>query len=231
MKQLVFYLLTLIPFGSFGQGKADFNKFQIGLNVSPDYCYISIVGPNEIPKGGFTAGLNAAYNFKDDFGIEWGLQYSNKGFQTKIMNVTLIDPDPSAPSQVQFIYNLDFIDIPLKANFYISKKKNIRFFTSAGITTNVFLNAKQTNIFVYTDRTERETLNLTDNDIRKLNLTPSLSLGFDYTFNDNSQIRIEPILRYSVFKMVDFKLSGNLISTGLNISYFFGKKPTSRIFQ
>lgn len=222
MRQLAFYFLTFISFASFGQGKVDLSKVQIGLSVSPDYCYISIVNPYEMPKVGFTAGLNAAYHFNKRVGLETGLHYSNKGFQTKMMDVTLIDPDPTAPSQVQFIYNLDFIDIPLKANFYIGKRKT-RFFTSAGLTTNLFLKATQTNVFVYADRTEKETMNLTENAIRKVNLTPSLSLGVDYTFNDNSHIRVEPILRYAMFKMVNVNLSGNLISTGLNISYFFGK--------
>ena len=63
----------------------------------------------------------------------------------------------------------------------------------------------------------------TEHYLRKVNVSPSLSFGIDYTLNDNSHIRVEPTFRCAMFKMVDLESSGNLISAGLNISYFFGK--------
>lgn len=222
MRQLTFYFLTFISFASFGQGKVDLNKFQVGLSVSPDYSFTTIHNYYEIPKAGLTAGLNAVYHFNKSVGLETGLHYSNKGFQTKMIDLFYFEPEPTSPNQAKFIYNYDFIDIPLKANFSIGNKKT-RFFTSVGVTTNVFLKERQTNIYVYGDRTEKETINPTNNSIRKVNLSPSLSFGIDYTFNDNSHIRIEPTLRCAMFKLEDGGDPGNLISAGLNMSYFFGK--------
>lgn len=222
MKHLAFYFLIFISFNSFGQGKVDLNKFQVGLSVSPDYSFTTIHNYYEIPKVGLTAGLNAVYYFNKSVGLETGLHYSNKGYQTKMMDLFYFEPEPTAPNQAKFIYNYDFIDIPLKANFSIGNKKT-RFLTCVGVTTNVFLKETQTNIYVYGDRTEKETINPTDNSIRKVNLSPSLSFGIDYTLNDNSHIRVEPTFRCALFKMVDLESSGNLISAGLNFSYFFGK--------
>jgi hypothetical protein len=222
MKKHAFYFLTFISFVSFGQGKMDLSKFQIGLSVSPDYSFTTNHNYYEIPKVGLTAGLNAVYQFNKRVGLETGLHYSNKGFQTKMIDLFYFEPEPTSPNQAKFIYNYDFIDIPLKANFSIGNKKT-RFFTSVGVTMNIFLKETQTNIYAYGDRTEKETINPTDNSIRKVNLSPSLSFGIDYTFNDNSYIRIDPTFRCAMFKLVDGGAPGNLISTGLNFSYFFRK--------
>jgi hypothetical protein len=222
MKHLAFFFLTFISFASFGQGKVDLSKFQIGLSVSPDYSYISIASLYEIPKVGLTTGLNAVYQFNKRVGLEMGLHYSNKGFQTKIMDLIFIQPNPTSPTQAKYIYDYNFLDIPLKVNFSIGNKKT-RFFTSVGIATNVFLKETKTSIYVYPDYTDKKIIYPTEHYLRKVNLSPSLSFGMDYTFNDNSHIRIEPTFRCAMFKMVDLVSSGNLISAGLNISYFFGK--------
>jgi hypothetical protein len=222
MKQLVFYFLTYISFGSFGQGKVDLDKFQFGLSLSPDYCYISITSINEIPKVGLTAGLNTLYNFNKSVGLETGLHYSNKGSQTKMMDLIFIQPNPTSPTQAKYIYNYNFLDIPLKVNFSIGSGKT-RFITSFGIATNVFLKETETSIYVYPDYTEKKIIYPNEHYLRKVNLSTSLSFGIDYTFNDNSHIRVEPTFRCAMFKLVDWESSGNLISAGLNISYFFGK--------
>ena len=222
MRQLTFYILTFISFASFGQEKVDLNKVQVGISVSPDYSYISIASLYEIPKVGLTAGLNAVYHFNKSVGLETGLHYSNKGYQTKMMDLYYFVPDPKAPTQGKFIYNYNFLDIPLKANFSIGNKKT-RFFTSIGMAMNVFLKETQTSIYIYPDYTEKKIIYPTEHYLRKVNVSPSLSFGIDYTLNDNSHIRVEPTFRCAIFKLVDLESSGNLISAGLNISYFFGK--------
>lgn len=222
MRQLAFYFLTFISFASHGQSNADFNKYQIGLNVSPDYCYISISSIYEIPKAGLTTGLNAVCNFNKRVGLETGLHYSNKGFQTKMIDLNYFEPDPLAPTKAKFIYNLNFIDVPLKANFTFGSRK-IRFFTSVGLTTNFLIKETQTNVKVYSDRTDIETINQADNGTRSVNLSPNLSFGIDYKLNDNSHLRVEPTFRSAIFKMVDTGSPGNLISAGLNISYYLGR--------
>ena len=103
---LLFGLLSCMHvFGEDGQ-----KKFQIGINISPDYCYRSLRNTNgsmvsswiaglrnedEIAKIGYTAGLNGCYNFNQHFSIEIGLQYSDKGYKTKeteLLFGDLIDP-------------------------------------------------------------------------------------------------------------------------------------------
>ena len=165
MKNLTLFLLTLTAFSSYGQDKtketptADFKRVQIGINVSPDVCFRTLKNNDgswssdlvvdqrnkmETVKVGYTAGLNVCFNIKKFVGLETGIQYSNKGYQTKKQDLIFGQPDPSLPKQSKFVYDFHCIDIPVKANFTIGKKK-VRFFTSVGVTTNIFIKETQTS--------------------------------------------------------------------------------------
>ncbi|MBK7468092.1 MAG: PorT family protein [Saprospiraceae bacterium] len=241
MKQLTIFLLTLSSFSSYGQDKTketptvDFKKVQIGINISPDICFrtlknndgsstsnivMKLNNENETVKVGYTAGLNVCFNIKKFVGIETGIQYSNKGYQTKMKDLIFGQPDPLAPNKAKFIYNFHYIDIPVKANFTIGKKK-VRFFTSVGLTTNIFIKETQTSVLVYSDRTDRKT-NPTNFDYNRVNISPTISVGIDYKINSKMNLRVEPTFRYGVLKIIDAPVTGYLYSGGLNISYYFG---------
>ncbi len=236
MKYITTFLLTLTMIVSYGQDNSalEFKRVQIGFNISPDICYRTLKSTDgsaygeslikdrnrrETVKIGYTAGLNACFNLTKSFGLETGIQYSNKGYQTKIdPNKEWIDPYP-VYKKAQFIYNYHYIDIPVKAIYTIGNKK-IRFMTSVGFTTNVFIKETQKSIFVYSDRTDRS--KSTDYEYNKVNISPTISAGIDYKINDNMNLRLEPTFRYGVLKIKDAPVTGYLYSGGLNISYYFG---------
>jgi len=241
MKNLTLLLLTLTAFSSYGQDKtkdapnADFKRVQIGINISPDICFrtlknndgsstsdlvVKLNNENETIKVGYTAGLNVCFNIKKFVGLETGIQYSNKGYQTKFKDLIFGQPDPNAPNKAKLIYNFHCIDIPVKANFTIGKKK-VRFFTSVGVTTNIFIKETSTSVLVYSDRTDRKT-NPTNYDYNRVNISPTISAGIDYKINGRMNLRVEPTFRYGVLKFIDAPVTGYLYSGGLNISYYFG---------
>ncbi len=241
MKNLTLFLLTLTAFSSYGQDKtketptADFKRVQIGINVSPDVCFRTLKNNDgswssdlvvdqrnkmETVKVGYTAGLNVCFNIKKFVGLETGIQYSNKGYQTKKQDLIFGQPDPSLPKQSKFVYDFHCIDIPVKANFTIGKKK-VRFFTSVGVTTNIFIKETQTSFLIYSDRTDKKT-SPTNFDYNKVNISPTVSVGIDYKINGRMNLRVEPTFRYGVLKIIDTPVTGYLYSGGLNISYYFG---------
>jgi len=241
MKHLTLFILTITAFSSYGQDKtketptSDFKRVQIGINISPDICFrtlknnygsstsdgfIKMSNENETVKVGFTTGLNVCFNLKKFIALETGIQYSNKGYQTKFKDLIFGQPDPNAPNKAKFIYNFHFIDIPLKANFTIGKKK-VRFFTSVGVTTNIFIKETQTSVLVYSDRTDKKT-NPTSFDYKRVNISPTISVGIDYKINNRMNLRVEPTFRYGVLKIIDAPVTGYLYNGGLNISYYFG---------
>ncbi len=225
MKLLTYLLLSFLTFEAYAQDKPQINPFQFGMNISPDYSFISYPYFYERPKLGFTTGLNASYQLNQRISLETGLHYSNKGCQTETLDIVLFEPDPAAPNQAKYIYNLHFIDIPLKANVYFGSGKS-RFFTSVGLTTNFYINETQTNIYTYAARTERETIT-TNRDLRKVNFSPSLSFGFDYQINAQNHIRFEPTVRCALLPLTNATPgnlpSGQLYNAGLNITYYLGR--------
>ncbi len=241
MKHLTIILLTLTAFSSYGQDKtketssSDFKRVQIGVNISPDICFrtlknndgsstgdlvVKLNNENETIKVGYTAGLNVCFNIKKFIGLETGIQYSNKGYQTKFNDLIFGQPDPSAPNKAKFIYNFHYIDIPVKANFTIGKKK-VRFFTSVGVTPNIFIKETSTSVLVYSDRTDRKT-SPTNYDFKKVNISPTISVGIDWKINSRMNLRVEPTFRYGVLNIIDAPVTDYLYSGGLNISYYFG---------
>jgi hypothetical protein len=161
-------------------------------------------------------------NLKRSFSIEAGIQYSNKGFRTKMMILNPLQPDPFSPNQAKIIHNFHCLDIPIKANFTTDEGK-IRVFTSVGLTANFFIKETATSVLVFSDHTDRKTRLTSESDsYNKLNISPTMSAGVDYRINEKMNLRIEPTFRYGVLKIIDMPVTGYLYSGGINVAYYYG---------
>lgn len=253
MKLTTSLFAIIITANAFGQEikkdtpTADFKRVQVGANFSPDYCFrmlknndgssisediLKSRNSNESPKLGYSAGLNLIFNLREKIGIEIGVQYSNKGYQIKMDDLTfasMIDPrhgfvyntSGPKPTKVKFIYNDNYLDIPLKVNFIFGKRK-IRFITSAGATTNIFIKATTTGVIEYADGSHTRKTQSSSVDYNKLNISPFISTGINWKLNSRNNLRFEPTFRYGVLKIIDAPVTGYLWNAGLNIGYYFG---------
>jgi hypothetical protein len=241
MKKVIIFMLTLISLNSYGQDNTattDFKRVQIGVNVSTDIAYrtlqnnegsqsmahrIDSYNDIEIPKISYTAGANVSFNINKLLSLETGVQYSNKGYQTKMLAIpfeTLVY-DPNTPTaEGKMIYDYHYIDIPVKANFTIGQNK-VRFFSSIGLTANILIDATQSSIIVAQNETTKYKHD-TNYGYNKLNISPTISVGIDYKINNNMNLRIEPTFRYGILSIIDAPIQGYLYNGGLNVSYYVG---------
>ncbi|MEI6348053.1 MAG: outer membrane beta-barrel protein [Bacteroidota bacterium] len=224
-------------------------KIQIGANFSTDYCYrtlqenynnnnilsnklmISLRNKTENYKISYTSGLNVVYNLNRTIGIEAGIQFSNKGYQTKSQTLTygdmidtnggFINSTAEIYTNAYFVYNDYYIDIPLKANFIFGKKK-IRLITSAGITTNIFIIESTTSVLTKGDGSTKTVKQSGTYNYNSINLSPTISLGIDWRISNRHSLRVEPTFRYGILKIIDAPITGYLWNAGLNVSYYFG---------
>ncbi len=233
MKRLVIFILTLTIFVStYGQEKSDekatlnFKKIQIGINASTDFCSqirkekpdqpmpidsLQTTDGDELFKIGYSGGLNAVFNINKRLGLETGIQYSNKGFRGK-----WLDSEES-----KIIFNYYFIDIPVKVNYTIGKKR-VRFFTSAGMTISILTKQTLRKVLIYGGYTERETVE-TNFDLRKENISATLSAGIDCKINSKMNLRVEPTVRYGFLNILNSeRWPSHLYSGGINVSYYIG---------
>lgn len=225
-KSLTALLLTFLSFSAVAQAQP--GNIQFGVNFSPDYCHRTPYFFLDRSKMGFTTGVNTIYQLNNRIALETGLQYSNKGYQTTLMDLFYAVPDPNAPVQAQYVYNMHYLDIPLKANLNFKNKKDpsdkkVRFFASIGLTTNLFIKETQTTILIYASRTDEETTDILNSPIRSVNFSPTLSFGYDFQTSQHTHLRIEPIIRYGLRGLTDAKGSGNIHSAGLNVSLLIGQ--------
>ncbi len=219
---------------------------EIGLSVSPDYADLLlrnndgsatadwiIDGRNEreTAKLGMSAGLHIGYRITQPVGIEIGVLYSNKGYQTKKRELTfgeMVDPrygfvystgSGSAPESVRFIYNYHYVGIPLEVNLRIGGH-DWTIIPSVGIVTEFLVKPTNTAVLFMSDGSTERNTEESGTDFKFVNLSPTVSLGVEYAFLPSMSVRAEPTFRFGVLQITDTPVTGHLYSAGLQISYY-----------
>lgn len=223
---LIFALFTLPIFGQSTEVNSDRTLF-LGLAFSPDYSYrtissemnVDLWNAAEEPKFGFTTGLVALFKFNPRFALETGLQFSDKGYK---IQSTIRNSEPWPPNPLQKstnIFHYQYLDIPVKANYFILTKR-LKIFVSAGISANIFLNNKTTLIYDYDDGS-METESVSEPDLKALNVAAMVGVGMDYAIANRLHLRVEPIFRHSVTNTLDAPISRYPYSLGANTALFY----------
>lgn len=213
---------------------AEPGKFQVGITFSPDLGYrilsnngggqtaawlIDARNEEETFKPGFTAGLNLCFRINNYLGLETGVHYASRGYQTKKYDV-IGEPGLAAeyPEQMKFRYNLFYVEMPLRANVTIGQGK-VRFIGSLGIIAGLLTQQTQVDWLYYPDRTERDAFN-TDIDYNQLQLSPSASAGIDCRLSKRINLRVEPVVRYGMLDIIDAPVTGTLYSAGVSMGCY-----------
>lgn len=185
----------------------------------------------EIPKVSFTAGINIGYQVNTFLGIETGVHYSNKGYSTKMQSLNygnMIDASrgfvyqsqPEEPTKLKFKYNFEYLDIPLKLNITLGKKK-IAFISSLGVISSLLVEASTKSVSEYANGDKKRNTEKSNFEYNTFNISPCISAGIVYRINTRMNLRVEPSFQYGMLKIVDTPITAHLYSGGLNISYNF----------
>lgn len=242
-KVFFFFFLTSITLPLFSQGGThitripkNYSTFQVGGIGSVDICFrtlenkqrvqsiddlISTKNNGETVKFGYHAGIGFCINASEHFGMETGIIYTNRGYETKLMDYIYITPDPALPTKGRSIYNYNFIDIPLKGNFYLGKGK-VRFYGSVGLSANILITENETFVKKYEDgRTEYEVFK-TSGGFEPVVFSALLEAGIDVKFNKHLNLRVAPNFSHTLGRFADGPISEYLWNTGLSASFYYG---------
>lgn len=242
-KVLLLFFLNFSVLTLFSQGGTQitripkkYSTFQVGLIGSVDMCFRSLENKQreqsidelirfrnetETYKFGYHAGIGLAVNATEHFGMELGVIYSNKGWETVLMNYIYPTPSPTLPEKGRSIYNCNFIDIPLTANFYGGKGK-IRFFGSVGIVTNVLIGQNETFVDKYADGRTEYSVYDTNYPFEKVVFSGTVSAGIDWRFNKFISLRIAPNFSHNIGRFYDTPVSDYLWTAGFGASLYYG---------
>jgi hypothetical protein len=231
MKKIAIIILSLFSLTSYCQDKD--RKFAIGVCFSPDYCFrtysaddslkwvIDVMDSMEIPKFGYTTGLNFNYKISPRLDIDFGFKYSIKGYKTHWLKMIAAQPnDPLIPDKILYVYNYIYFDFPLKLN-YLLLDKNLKLFVSGGVSTNIF----QKEIFItskkYNDGSVKTDSVIDKSDYHQnVNFAALAGLVLDYNISDRLKLRLEPTFRYSINSVFDSPIKGYLYSIGLDFGIY-----------
>jgi hypothetical protein len=240
MQHLALLTFTLLTFGGLAQRKPNevqagtFKRFEIGISSSPEICYRTLLNndgsqnstsiinyrnENETVKMGYTGGLHLGYNFNERFGFQTGIQYANRGFSTKKIDIagSLMDPVIVIPESFKYNYNYHYLEIPTKVNFSFGTNR-MRLTTSAGVSSAFLIKQSRTYIGYYKDTTTRQDITSIDT-YNRFNLFATISAGIEMRISPIISIKVEPTFRYGLLKITDTPVSGHWYSGGLNVSY------------
>jgi hypothetical protein len=230
---------------SIPESSSTFNRFSVGISISPDYCYRTLEDnkgstisayiiderdKREIPKFCVSYGLNIGYNLSNQLMIETGVYYSSKGYAYDFSGLTfgdMIDPRynfiyGSQSTEIMKIkkrlYNFNYLDIPIRAIYNFGENK-ISLIASAGLIANVFLNANSQLVYENVNGdTNYEKQNIPYK-YKSITISTVISAGLIYNISNKINLRAEPTFRYSFVKnSYDSPIDEYLWSAGLNIS-------------
>lgn len=228
---MIMGLLTLFIAETFSQ-QIRAKRIKLSITTTPDYSYRTLSNNDgtaissdivaqrnsyEKAKLGMSSGLLFSYQFAQHFLFETGIQYSNKGYQTRKLSLQGLLPAPNLPFETKFIYTFNFVDVPLLIKISVGNN-NLRFITGVGITGHYFMNEQQVTYLYYQSKTERTREN-TNRDYTRFNFSPTFSMGLEYWINPTMQIRAEPIIRYNAFNINNEPVSAKLYSAGIQLGY------------
>ncbi len=218
-------------------------KWSVGVVFSPDYASRFIKFPdenehweeyldeNDIPILSYTTGISLLYSLNKKFEMESGLLLSAKGYAYKVPGEGVWQipewesfvgweiNDPAVPLEATTTYNYQYLDVPLKLNWFLLHKK-VRLFLSAGISGSLFLNEFVVQEAIFPDRAETSRYKEEDVDFNPVVLSLTGGAGIEYPLSDRLRIRFNPEFRHAVVPIANTPGRYYLWSVGINTGMF-----------
>jgi hypothetical protein len=233
------FLFFILPFSLFcnaedsiktGDSLPIERKMQFGAIYSPELSYRmlkanadaklmeNIRDTMEIPKFGFSAGVNFSCKLTKKCYFEAEALFSDKGERTKqynLGNTVKDETQDQIPSKSSFNNHYYYLDIPLKINYYLVNKK-IKFFISGGLSINAFLYQKTSTTIENRDGSVDKMSAISHPKFEKVNFAALIGVGMSYDLTDKYIFKLEPVYKQSITSIVNTPIKSYLYSIGLN---------------
>jgi hypothetical protein len=206
-------------------------KNNDGTSTSADL--ISQYNNIDAPKFGFTGGITFCYMYNKLFGFETGIQYSNKGFQTKNNSLYYDIADPrrgwtyngnsTPPSTGKVIYTYNSTDVPIKL-VCLAGKNRIRFAGSVGLIVTTLFRLREHFTGTDSNGAPMTKTVIKSSYINPIQFFPVISAGIDYRLSEFMFLKIEPIVRYGIRQDIanSSPIGIHLWNAGINFTYYIG---------
>jgi Outer membrane protein beta-barrel domain len=150
-----------------------------------------------LKKTGFSAGIIAGFQFKNNLSLETGLLYAKKPYFStgKYFRMDKISSNmPPGMEMLSLEGKNSILEIPLKMKYDLLNRNKNNFFLSAGITSYINTHEKN-NYLVLINGTQQTMVSSYKNKSRSLAATVDISAGYEHKIGKLNRIRIEPYLQ------------------------------------
>lgn len=175
MKKIVVTFVAVLGL-IFSSNAQDKGKIEFGFNVGLNSSNISNRYESTDTSLNFNLGASADYYFSDRWSIKMKFIYDRKGWDNDFISVS--DPFDPAVEFVRTDINVDYITIPLMANWHFGAKRN--WYLNFGPYVGFLMSAKDTEL----DRDLKDSFNKVDAGL-------SLGIGVKIPVSDKIKIFIE----------------------------------------
>jgi opacity protein-like surface antigen len=113
---------------------------EFGFNSGINFSKVGNSRSNSDMTVGFNIGASADYFFSNRWSIKSKLIYDQKGWDNGFVQDSYIDP--GLPTYVETDFDLEYLTIPIMANWHFGKKRN--WYLNFGPYTGFLIGAKET---------------------------------------------------------------------------------------
>lgn len=215
MKGIIAILIFLTPFVCVGQeSELEKGPFSIGLNFSPNYSYRTLSYDDELQgfvevreelehaSFGFNTGIATQYLVSQNLELALNLQASRQAHIFK--EVPIADAMGGitggfADNELRYYY----LEIPVRANYHFLKG-DVFAYATAGVSLNLFLIDESKSWITYANgETDERSTERAIQDFNKTAFGLIGGLGLGYNLNEKWDIRMEPVIRYSLTPLAE----------------------------
>ena len=195
-------------------------KHHIGITYSPDYNFRflhadanatwikNISDSMEVPKFGFSTGINYSIKLGGKSTLSSGVQFSDNGEKTK-SNVNL--------QSVNYTNHYYFVSVPLRLDYTVYSKK-VAIYTSIGISNNFFINHKTV---MHLDGKKEAIQFNNKTDLMDYNIGGIAGLGMNAKLSDNWFFKLEVLYKQSLTPVNNDPVKKWLYAVGPNFGLYY----------
>lgn len=187
----------------------------LGLMAGFDW---SEVKSQPVTDAGYNTGIMLGYRFNKSWSFESGVLWNRKKYYTNGKYFSMSNVGASMPVGMEILAvdgQLTSFEFPFKVKYdFLNMKKSRLFFTS-GISSNIYIKEKN-NYLTKLNGVQEYHIGLYDDASYSALSLVSISLGYEYSLGQHSNIRLEPYIKIPL-KRVGMG-SMPVLSTGVNVA-------------
>lgn len=165
------------------------NTFLVAGNVSPEM--LTALEDARNPTYVNRAIVQARYHLTEKAYLLAGIGYMEAGFGTGKRDITMITPDPAAPSQMKGNYRYQYLEIPVGFGYRFFSRNKFSIGAEAAVSCNIALANKLIVKSYYNDKTERKEF-----DVNMQNNILAAAISVPFTYQYSEKIGFEAAPRY-----------------------------------